>query len=423
MSKRNNVLRKITEFYLSSRDFNGLPVRNIVQVFRLEESELKNILTSLIQEEKISLTFGDIQPNPHIKAFREEPKEKQIERLQGSDLEYICAYPSCMHLKEVVDPSKYQDRPFTLRLALGEPQLSFESFGLSVLEFYRNDPRYSYINSDITGSICVSSEYFESEKMPLSDQVLLQHFGFSYDSELNRAVAVFLIYLSRLSPQHQQIWNANIVQGDYKLHPDYFRTLIQGEFPEGVSIFIAFAEELHHINEMCKLMHRPPLFKNELGGNKEPRGFCFLIRPTSKEYYEFVHLLDKAISDNINRKFFLNDVQFEYDEDRSDGKVIVRQKGTIQILDEWLRLKFIPEDTKPMEDMIDTFKEIRQLRQYPAHFIDDDVFDQKYIKQQRELIIRAYSGIRLIRLIFENFPDVKGYEIPDYIKSGKIWTY
>jgi len=421
MSKKDNILGKITEFYLSSRDFNGLPVRNIVQHFKLKEDELKSILTSLIREDKISLTFGDIQPNPHIKAFEEEPKEKQIERLQGSNLEYICAYPSCAHLKKVVEPSKYHGRPFTLRLALGEPQLSFESFDLSVLEFYRNDPRYSYTNNDITGSICVRGEYFESEKMPSSDQVLLEHFGFSYNSELNRAVAVFLRYLSGLSPQHQQVWNAKIVEGDYKLHPDYFRSSILGEWPERVSIFDAFIEELHHINEMCKLMHRPPLFRDELGD--KPRGFGFLIRPTLKEYNDFVHLLDKAISDNINRDFFLNDVPFEYEEIRSGGKVVVRQKGTIQILDEWLRLKFKSGDRKPIEKMIDTFKEIRKLRRYPAHKINEDVFDQKYFAQQRELIIKAYNGVRLLRLIFEKHPNVKEYKVPDYIKWGKIWNY
>lgn len=421
MSKKDNILRKITEFYLSSRDFNGLRIENLVHDFKLKESEIKSIIISLIQEDKISLNFGDIHPNPYIKAFPEEPAEKQIAKLQSANLENFCVYPSGSHLALEVDPFLYEDRSFTRRLALGEPQLLYESFDLSVLEFYRNDPRYYYTNNDISGSIGVRNEYFESEKMPPSDQVVLQSFGFSYDSELNRAVAVFLRYLSDLSPQHQQLWNAKILQGDYKLHPDYFRSSLLGEWPECVSIFDAFVEELHNINEMCKLMHRPPLFRDELGD--KPREFCFLIRPTLKEYNDFVLLLDKAISENINREFFLNDVQFEYDEIRNDGKVVVRQKGTIQIFNEWLRLKFTVQDRKPIEEMINTFKEIRQLRQRPAHIIDDDAFDQKYVKQQRELIRKAYSGIRLIRLIFENHPNVKGYKVPDYIKSGKIWTY
>lgn len=421
MSKKDKILAKITEHYLSSNEFNGFPIRLFVHDFDLTEKELKSILTSLIQRGKISLNFGDIHPNPYIKAFPEEPIEKQREKLINSNLENVCAYPTSAHLSLTVSLSDHTDRPFTRRLALGEPQLAFESFDLSVLEFYRNDPRYSYTTNDISGHISVSNEYFESAEMQESDQILLQTFGFSYDSDLNRAVAVFLRYLSHLSPQHQQLWNAKILQGDYKLHPDYYRSSILGEFPERVSIFDAFIEELHIINEMCKLMNRPPLFRDEL--RDKPREFCFLIRPTLKEYNDFVHLLDKIISENINREFFLNDIELQSEELRRDGRIVVRQKGTIQLLDEWLRLKSRTPDREPIEEMIQTFKEIRQLRQHPAHSIAEDVFDQKYFKQQRDLIIRAYSGIRLLRLIFENHPKVKGYSIPDYLKKGEIWTY
>lgn len=421
MLSKNIILKMITKFYLNPRDFNGLPVQDIIQTLNAEETKLKDILISLIREKKISLTFGDVHLNPHIKAFWEEPEEKQIVKLKKSNLVNICAYPSGSHLKKVVDQSKYQDRPFTLRLALGEPQLSFESFNLAVLEFYRNDPRYDYTHNDISGRIGLRDEYCESGRIPPSDRVFLQTFGFSYDSDFNRAVAVFLIYLSYLRPQHQQIWNARILKGNYKLHPDYFRTSILGQWPEGISIFDAFIAELRHINEMCKLMGRPVLFKGKL--KKKPRGFGFLIRPTLKEYNDFVHLLDKAISENINREFFKSDVPFEYDEVRSDGKVVVRQKGTIQVLDEWLTKYFKTEDRKPINEMINTFKEIRKLRQSPAHEIEEDSFDQKYFKQQRELIRRACKGITLLRLIFANHPNVKGYKIPNWDKSKKIWIY
>jgi len=490
MSKKDDILREITQFYLTSGGFNGLPIRYIVQDFKLEETELKNILISLIQEDKISLNFGDIHPNPHIKAFWEESKEKQIEKVKRSNLAYVCAYPSCSHLKEVVNPSKYQDRPFTLRLALGEPQLSFESFDLRVLEFYRNDPRYHYGNNNINGKIYVRDEC----SMPPSDEVFLQTFGFSYDSNLNRAVAVYLKYLSNLTPEHQQRWNTYILKGDYRLHPDYFKPSILGEFPEGMPIFSAFFEELHHINEMCKLIQRPPLFRNDLRtsfkiteqslgnlksegvpddvleklqslkdqkiteeekfldilkrtigdeqtvrfkslimkhadlrGNEMPREFCFLIRPTLKEYNHFVNELDKVMSDNINKKFFQRDIPLEYDEKRKDGKIIVREKGTIKILDEWLRLKFNDGDEKIIDCIIDTFYEIREERNPIVHKIDDDTFDQKYFKQQRELIIKAYDAIRRLRLIFQmifsSHQNVKQYKIPDWLQSGKIWTY
>ena len=421
MDLKNKILENITEFYFDSRDFNGYPIRYFSTNLKISESEFKTGLISLIQDKMISLNFGDIHPNPHVKAFLEENEETQIEKLQKSNLEHVCAYPTSFYLEQVVDTAKYYDKPFTMRIALGEPTLSYLSFDLSILEFYRNDPRYLYYNNDISGRISVSDEYYESEKMAMSDQIILQTFGFSYDSDFNRAVAVFLKYLSKLSPSHQQIWNSKLLKGDYKLHPDYYR-MSMGNFPEGGSIFDAFSEELHHINEMCKLMKRPNLFKTEL--SPKPRDFSFLIRPTLKEYNNFIHLLDKTISENINRKFFLNDIPFQYEDVLKDGKIVIRQKGTISILHEWLKKKFIPEDEKPMEEMISTFKEIRKLRQRPGHAIDNDVFDQKYFKMQRELIIRAYSGIRLIRLIFTNDQNVRDYKIPDWLMSDdKIRTF
>ena len=97
-------------------------------------------------------------------------------------------------------------------MVLGEPKLSFDSFDLSILEFYRNDPRYYYRTDGISGWISVKDKFYHSDQMPKSDKVILESFGFSYDESMNRAVAVFLIYLSRLSPQHQQIWNAKILE-------------------------------------------------------------------------------------------------------------------------------------------------------------------------------------------------------------------
>ena len=74
-----------------------------------------------------------------------------LKKLSTNDLDQVCAYPSSQQLKKIVNTTAYSDRPFTLRLALGEPQLCYESFDLSILEFYRNDPRYYYQHDDISG--------------------------------------------------------------------------------------------------------------------------------------------------------------------------------------------------------------------------------------------------------------------------------
>ena len=375
-----------------------------------------------MKEDKITINFGNVHPNPYIKAFEAESTEKQLENSKRLGLDNACLYPSKNHLGAVVDSSEYADKPFTLELALGLPQLSFHSFDLSVLETYRNDPRYYYDNDDIHGSICVSDDYFESADMRKSDQVLLQTFGFSYDSEMNRAVAVYLRYLANLSSPHQQIWKAKMLKGAHKLHPHYYRTTM-GEWPEKNSIFTAFIEEIHHVNKISKIMGRPPFFRDTFRGRKRPRIFGFLIRPTLKEFNSFVLILDKMISENINRDFFQNEVSFKEEERRSDGTIVVKPKGSISILDDWINSTIRFPDPAPKNEMISTFKAVRKLRQYPAHSVEEDVFDQKYFKKQRELIISSYKAIRTLRLILKNHPSVANYDLPEWLEKGEIWTY
>jgi len=97
------------------------------------------------------MEFGTRHPNPYIKAFQPPSKSKQIEELEANDLMHACAYPTHSVLSKRVKAAA-QDEPFTRRLMLGEPQLEFHSFDLSILEFYRNDPRYAYETDDIRGS-------------------------------------------------------------------------------------------------------------------------------------------------------------------------------------------------------------------------------------------------------------------------------
>jgi len=419
MNTKDEILNRISEFYLNSPDFNGLPIEKIIEEFHFKESKLNSILTLLILEDKISLNF---QENPHIKQLPKLPKEKQIERLKSSNLTNICAYPSESHLKEIVDPTRYQNKPFTLKLALGAPQLSFESFDLSVLEFYKNDPRYYYFNNGISGRISIKSEHYKSGTMLPTDEIVLESFGFSYDSEFNRAVAVFIRYLSRLSAEHQQIWNTKIVKGDYKLHPTYYKSMILGEWLDDISIFTAFVEELRTINKMCRLIGRPPLFRNDFR-DQIPREFCFLVRPTLKEFNDFVLMLDKVISENINLGFFRDDVKFKREERRNDGSIFPVPKGSITILEDWLKLYFRPKDDLAISEIrgiFETFRYIRKLRQRPAHAIENDIFDRSYFKRQKELMVRTHKSVVILRQIFASHPMLDENEICEQ-KSGQIY--
>lgn len=413
------VLEATTRHYLTSGDFNGWPVHSI----RGDDATKRAVLRSLVEREVLSLNFGDRHPNPHIQAFPPQAVSDQIAKLDTVDLEHTCAYPTKSHLNTIVRPEDYEGQPYRHSLALGAPQLECRFFDLKVLEHYRNDPRYAYQTDGIQGSLGVRDKYFESSEMREHDQVLLQQFGFGYDSEITvRVVAVLLCDLARLTPEHQQIWKANELTGDYFPHPDFW-SAVHGHWPERVSVFRAFVEELRQINTMARLMGRPPLFRQDFSAAAVPREFDFLIRPTLAEFNAFALLLDKLLSDNIDLAFFNGEIDMEILEPRGDGVMVARNKGTIAALDEWLESVVRFPDPTDKKKMVEAFKRVRKLRQKPAHAINENDFDQKYFRDQRELIVEAYTAVRTLRLILANHPSAKGHKVPDWLYKGEIWTW
>jgi hypothetical protein len=296
-----------------------------------------------------------------------------------------------------------------------------------VLEIYRNDPRYYYRTDEVRGRIYIKTEVSQAIDFPESDKILLESFGFGYDQTFNRAVAAFLRDLVLLSPPHRQIWKAKELSGAYELHPDLYRASIIGAMPEGSSIFTALLAELAQINRLAAAMGRPRLFVQDYNANSErqPRNFGFLIRPTLEEFNAFVHTLDKLLSENINRGFFGNDIAFETETVRSDSKIIVQPKGSLRILDEWVTDVLRPPNLDRWRGADSTFREVRRLRQRPAHTLDVNAFDEKYISDQRELIIEAYMAVRTLREVLEGHPAAARAEmkVPKWVQEGKIWIY
>ncbi len=415
------VLNEITQFYLNSSDFNGIPASALAGRFGVGWHDLCDPLHQLINEDLAGIIYEDTTNNPHIIRLGFEEKESQIKKLTSKASIHACVYPRPEHLKSMVNHSQFDGRPYKLCLALGEPQLAYRSFDLAVLEFYRNDPRYSYGNDDVRGRIC-----YKSDELKGSDRIFMQTFGFSYDEDFNRAVAVFLRYLSDLSPEHQLIWQAKELKGDYKLHPGYYRNAIIGDWDERVPVCSAFLKELYIINLMAAAMGRPHLFRQDFGeyGENKPRQFGFLVRPTLEEFNNFVLLLDKMLSDNINKEFFQNEVPYETEILREDRRFEVQSKGTLQILDDWIREYFSFDDWEFWKEGIRTLRQIRSMRQKPAHAIDENIFDQTYFREQRRLIIDAFKAVRNLRLILENHPAVKSanIDVPVWLREGRIWN-
>ncbi|PPD03514.1 MAG: AAA family ATPase [Methylocystis sp.] len=404
----------VIDKYLKSLDFNGLAITELERTRTLRQD-----IETLIRERGVDMVRGDGHPNPHIKAFSADKPSEQLAKIATKGLGLGCLYPTPETLARVVRPEDYRDRPFTLELALGAAQLEYRAFDLRSLEYYRNDPRFEYRVDDIRGSIIYKDEHFNKDA-PARDQLVMDRFGFCYSDELRRAVAVFLRDLHKLDGEQQQHWKGCLLKGKYKLHPDYYRTSVLGEFPEGISIFDAFLEEKHQINIMCGPMGRAPLFRSDHKSHDRPHGFGFLIRPTQKELRTFQLLLDQLMSDDLNRDFF-HDIEMVEKGTTASGKVITATKGTIQALEEWIG-RYIRFDSKPKDEMLKTFREIRKLRQKPAHKHEKDAFDEKIFERQRELIISAYAAMRTLRLMLANDPAVRSHKVPDWLQKANLWT-
>ncbi len=423
MSDDSTIIEYIAEHYLSSRDFNGVPVRVLRKAHALTKQAALQAVERFLRAGDIDVMFGNVHVNPHIKAFSHITQIKQLEFLAELGLDDShCIYPSRGYLSKIDLESRFEGRPYDLELARGAGQLDFRVFDLLILEHYRNDPRYYYETNFINGRISITDEHFESGSMPEKDQVLLETFGFAYDSDLNRGVAVFLRYLEGLSPEHQRIWHARELTGDYKLHPDYYRSSILGEWGTRISIFEALPLELKVINEMSALIGKAPLFRHTFDSER-PKDFGFLLRPTLSEFNSFVLLLDKMLSDNISKDFFKDDTDLEEERERADGKVEVRQKGTLTLLEEWLRKRFTPAEPAPFESMFKSLREVRRLRQKPAHAVNENIFDLKYFKEQRQLIIDAYDAVRTLRMVLANHPAVRRTppKMQTHLERGEIW--
>ncbi|WP_147115335.1 AAA family ATPase [Tateyamaria sp. syn59] len=389
-------------------------------VAHLTQSEDVEVIKELIACGRLDLVRGDSHPNPHIKAFEAEPIDVQLKKIDEASL-VGCLYPTPQLLVEQ-GAGANEAAPYTKALKEGAPQLSFRAFDLRALEWYRNDPRFDFEVDDIHGRVLQKDGTQIADRAVVRDGLEFFEFGFAYDSDMHRAIAAFIRYLHDLPEELQVQMAVHELDGSYRLHPDFFRTQIIGDFPEKMSIYDAFLEEKKQINRFCMQMGKPPLFRTEFRELKRPHGFGILLRPTKKEFRDFALLLDQMLSDDLSRDFFKGDVNLNRNLTDEDGNPVIQSKGTIQLLEEWIAKKFRPADPEPVEQMFADFRSVRKVRQKPAHKVEDNEFDQKYLAEQRDLISSAYGAVRTLRMVLENHPAAREDEVPDYLREAKVWT-
>lgn len=417
------VLQYVRDFFLASRDFNGVLVSRIPEELPCALSDVLDALATLIADGKVSLMSVRSAGNPHIKRLPDLPVAQQLEQLRTEQPDSICAYPSAQVVREATDLAQYAGRPFTCRLALCEAQITPVFFDLDVLDRYYRDPRYSFEFHDFSGSISVQSGHDESGDVAERDKIFLQTFGIGYNDRRERVVVVYLRYLSHLTPEHQQVWNAHAVVTPCTLNADYARATIQGEWPLHYSVYAAFVAEQAEINKLTALIGKPPLFKRTFE-EERPDGFTPMLRPTKRNFDDFIHLLDKVLSENISREFFEDDIPLERDVQRLDGKVERERPGTIQLLEDWLRKHYRTSDGEDVaREVLAPLRDIRKLRQKPAHALGSDKYDRSLPAQQDDFLGKACRALTQLRLIFMTHPRAAGYAPPDWLDGDMIVFY
>ncbi len=431
------IKNRIYDFFIESNDFNGIPLRQISNEFDIWYKNSIDIIKELVKEESVSIQSST---NPYIIGFQHYPIEIQLKILEeakrneerviekigditivSENTEFpICLYPSKKYLEENRNLSKFENEVYTKQLALSEAQLKPIFFDIEVLERYANDPRFDFKFRDYSGRISCMYDENENPIVREEDQVFLKTFGLGFDSDNNRLAVVYLRYLKDLTSEHQIFWKSRESKGDCKMLQEYHENTILGNWTNSYSIFTGFIGELNCFNELSETIFGKKIFRKSFENENRPKEFTFFFTPTLKNYNEFILLLDKMISDNINKDFFKGEVEM-FDVKELEEDLVERvPKGTLRLFEEWLLFQYNTDNQEMIKDIFKSLKDVRKQRQNPAHRIDENIYDKKYIDRQREMISSAYSSIRAFREIFQQHPKAKDFGIPEWLDKGEI---
>lgn len=400
----NELLAQIRERYLRSGDFNGLHIYGEpVDAVRVPAIEL--VRAGLVQV----MTGADYM-NIHIRPWPShrstEDQIQDIQDLERSDYG-ICLYPTPAGMKGVRLPNRLTGRPFARAMARGRGSLELAYFQFDVLEQYRNDSRFRFGFGDSGASMGLRGEAFEDEDVFERDHVGLSHIGFAYDlsgydsdepeSPIARRVAVFYCDLVTLTPEHQRRWETyQVDETNLEPHPLWWNAQM-GRWPDGVGPFTRLFMELENLNELAILAFGETLFRS----TDRPDEMGWLLRPSQREWDDFMLQLDKVLSDNLRSEFFDNARIPRVDE---AGHRI----GTLNRLQRFMQSGGVEADKA--RKVLGPLREVRKARQAPAHAIRTNITDRTFVHQQIALLEKVYSSLGATRHWLATHPKCVGWE-------------
>lgn len=430
----NKVLQRVYDFFLQSSDFNGIPLKRLSKEVKLSYLSVIEIVKDLVIKGHLSIQTGT---NPHIIAlghYRQSAqlelldkakanKTKVISKIKGISVSFdshlTCFYPTQEYLEANRNTDEFSNSPFSKELALGAAHLSARYFDIEVLERYFHDPRLDFKFEDYSGGIIYKDDENNQPSVRESDQVFLKTFGLGHDESGNRVAVVYLRYLADLTPEHQVYWKGKQSMAKCMMVKEYYANTIEGSWTTSRSVFTAFLAEQLALNKLCKAIFDKELFRKTFERETRPREFTFFFVPTQKNYDDFILLLDKMLSDNLNKDFFDGIDSFEITK-HADGSIERKEKGTLRLLEEWLNHNITMQTEGGIAMLMKPLKSVRKERQNPAHRISSNEYNKAFVDQQKKQLGEAYRSIRNLRNLFQGHPDAYGVEIPKWLDEGHI---
>ncbi|WAC53239.1 hypothetical protein [Frigoribacterium sp. SL97] len=351
----------------------------------------------LVQLGLAQVVSGADYLNIHIRPWpSKRTVDSQLQDLEELTLDDygVCLYPLSAGMRGVRLPGRLTGRPYARAMARGRGTLETAYFEFAVLEQYRNDGRFRFNFGDGGASMWLTDEASDDDDVFERDHVGLSHMGFAYDlsrydagdltSPIERRVAVFYSDLCTLTPEHQRRWETyEVPEDNLELHPIWWGSQM-GHWGDAVGPFSHLFLELENLNELSTLAFSEPMFRY----TEKPADLGWLLRPSQREWDDFVLQLDKALSDNLRPQFF--DQVGIPSEDPTGQRL-----GTLVRLDRFMQNHGVTESEA--RKVLEPLRQIRKARQKPAHAVRENLNDRTYIHQQINLlqeVIGALTGVR-----------------------------
>lgn len=434
----DDLLAKVIDHYLTSREFNGLPVG--------ESTGPTTNAEQLIRDGLVQLVTSTDYLNTHIRPWLKDDWERQVDELADVACGQLqgCMYPTPAAMQTHA-PQLTHTAPYRDRMIMGHGTLELVFFDLAALENYVNDPVFNFTFGDdgLRLATAPSAEPDNDQRAEAeaeaedtgdstrdnpsqtepgygADDPLAIECGYAYDHRVDyrgdepirRYWCAFLHDLANLPARHQTRLSTFERDGtDLVAHPEWWDREIGGRWTDTIGPFTKILWELRAINDVWTIAFGAPL----LSTVERPRAWGWVLRPTTGAWNEFILLTDKLLSDNLQHKGL--DAAGAPKTDEAGNRL-----GSMSRLQELFVRVSSTTTVDSVRFVLQPLREVRKERQSPAHRIEDTTSDAGIVNRQRDLLRDIADSLHGIRVFVQTHPKVRAadWEPPDFIDNWRL---